>query len=73
MAMTRAEIQKHSDEKLGIQKKTFALYKTTVHLIKQLSELTGFSQTQVLTKIAEEFAARYYTDLLSLKKEMNTH
>lgn len=45
---TRAEIQKASDEKNGIVKKTFSMHKDDVALLKQLSEQTGIAQAKLI-------------------------
>ena len=45
---TRAEIQKASDERNGIIKKTFSMHKEDVELLKQLSEQTGISQAKLI-------------------------
>lgn len=45
---TRAEIQKASDERNGIIKKTFSMHKEDVELLKQLSEQTSISQAKLI-------------------------
>lgn len=48
MALTRAEINRRSEEKRGIKSKAFKLDGETIALFERLSAETGLPQVQVL-------------------------
>ena len=47
---TRAEIQKASDERNGIVKKTYSMHKEDAELIKTLADKLGISQAKVISQ-----------------------
>lgn len=48
MALTRAEIQKRSDERRGVKPKSYKLSLETIDTIIALSEGTGKSQSKII-------------------------
>ncbi|OCG60818.1 hypothetical protein [Gilliamella sp. Nev3-1] len=48
MALSRAEIQKRSDEKRGVKPKGYKLSIETIEMIAELSKSTGKSQGMVI-------------------------
>ncbi|MFB6348538.1 ribbon-helix-helix domain-containing protein [Moraxella marmotae] len=56
---TRREINEASMARRGIVTKSFKMPETSVQMIKQLSETTGKSQTQLITEAIELLCERY--------------
>lgn len=48
MALTRAEIQRKSDEKRGVKSKAYKLPIHVIELIVELSDKTGKSQSKII-------------------------
>jgi predicted DNA-binding protein len=48
MALSRAEIQKRSDDKRGVKSKSYKLQIETIHTIIELSNESGKSQSKVI-------------------------
>ena len=48
MALTRAEIQRKSDEKRGVKSKAYKLPIHIIELIVELSDKTGKSQSKII-------------------------
>lgn len=59
MALSRAEIQKRSDEKRGVKSKGYKLSLETIEMIAELSKATGDSQGAII-----EAAIKLYKDKL---------
>lgn len=59
MALSRAKIQKKSDEKRGVKSKGYKLSIDTIELIAELSKITGKSQS----KLIEEAVLMYKKSL----------
>lgn len=56
MALSRAEINQRSNEKLGATTKTYKLKIQTIEQIKQLSEQLGISQSQLISNAISAYA-----------------
>lgn len=59
MALSRAEIQKRSDEKRGVKSKGYKLSLEVIDMIAELSKTTGDSQAAII-----EAAIKLYKDNL---------
>lgn len=59
MALSRAEIQKRSDEKRGVKSKGYKLSVETIEMIAELSKSTGKTQGIII-----EEAIKLYKDSL---------
>jgi predicted DNA-binding protein len=59
MALSKAEIQKRSDEKRGVKPKGYKLPIETIEMIAELSEITGKPQGAIISD-----AIKLYKDSL---------
>lgn len=55
MALTRAEIQRKSDEKRGVKSKAYKLPIHIIELIVELSAKTGKSQSKIIEEAILKF------------------
>ncbi|WP_332604794.1 hypothetical protein [Acinetobacter sp. ESBL14] len=58
MSTNRTHVQAKSDEKRGIAKRGYSLPKTTIILIKSLSDQTGEPQGKIIAKAIELYAKK---------------
>ena len=62
MAKSIREINEASNARRGIINKAFKLHKSTVELVKSLSEQTGKSQAQIVTEALKMYAELNQSD-----------